>query len=599
MKKVLERLSDEGLYSEEQESFNEYLTRDDVSKMTNTKEFIGYLCPNSTINLETDGTFDETLLNTFFVGLQRDPNLNEHSRQALVNRFSRYLLSTKGSLVKPEVIHATDPEFIDIEKDSVEYKNVAYTLYKSLTKNAKHSLVSIPLTLLAVSKSASEYRITLKESSALRTKEVNEDIKNFIAALLNGEDGLTSKVEINYLDYTHEITIYPEVKSESKSLGDVLRSPLPMANNKPLLSDFIKDEGTPLILGVDSENKPYMIDLDQETSINIIGGSGSGKSWLAYTTMVNLLISNSPEDLKLLIFDAKNAPIWQQLALAPHVLGYHSDIETYIDSLEELIDELDRRQKQLELLEEENWSELRKTYKKSGDYASLAKNPNLVVVVDELTFTMNVLADKEDKSGYNRVLRCLELLTQIGRAVGIHLIAIAQTIDEVVMSDVLLANASVTIGLKINKTLDYTKLYHLDDLEGIDLPTHRGEFLTIQNDYPYNILKLKTLTLGTNTQSEMQKLIRVLSLDWENQKLQEKGYQYGEEYIKQTNLVESFNHKKYLQLAKDALENDFILSSRIQSTDEYNDYLLTHKSIKDISGKGLKRLTDLIKQLNK
>ena len=118
-----------------------------------------------------------------------------------------------------------------------------------------------------------------------------------------------------------------------------------MANNKPLLSDFIKDEGTPLILGVDSENKPYMIDLDQETSINIIGGSGSGKSWLAYTTMVNLLISNSPEDLKLLIFDAKNAPIWQQLSLAPHVLGYHSDIETYIDSLEELINELDRRTK--------------------------------------------------------------------------------------------------------------------------------------------------------------------------------------------------------------------------------------------------------------
>jgi hypothetical protein len=94
----------------------------------------------------------------------------------------------------------------------------------------------------------------------------------------------------------------------------------------------------------------------------------------------------------------------------------------------------------------------------------------------------------------------------------------------------------------------------------------------------------------------MQKLIRVLSLDWENQKLQETGYQYGKEYIKQTNLVESFNHKKYLQLAKDALEDDYILSSRVQSTTEYNDYLLEKGKTKSLTGNGLKRLTDLIKQ---
>ena len=96
MKKVLERLSDEGLYSEEQEKFNEYLRKGDEFKCRNTKEFIEYLCPNSPISLETEDAFDETLLNTFFEGLQRNPNLNEHSRQALVNRFSRYLLSTKA-----------------------------------------------------------------------------------------------------------------------------------------------------------------------------------------------------------------------------------------------------------------------------------------------------------------------------------------------------------------------------------------------------------------------------------------------------------------------------------------------------------------------
>ena len=47
--------------------------------------------------------------------------------------------------------------------------------------------------------------------------------------------------------------------------------------------------------------------------------------------MFNLMISNTPADLKLIVFDAKNSPIWNQVALAPHVIGYHSDIRKYTE----------------------------------------------------------------------------------------------------------------------------------------------------------------------------------------------------------------------------------------------------------------------------
>ena len=309
------------------------------------------------------------------------------------------------------------------------------------------------------------------------------------------------------------------------------------------------------------------------------------------------MVSNTPDDLKAIVFDAKNSPIWNQVALAPHVIGYHSEVDKYADQLIEVTKELTRRQEILELKEIEDWSTLREGLRDEGNYEELVNYPNLVVVMEELNYVTQVLSHKEDKAEYYSLVSSLEKISQCGRSVGVHLITFVQNPTESTLSSTLVANASVTIGLKLNATNGYDTIFGEENLDGLQFPRNYGEGL-IQFDDKV-VRPLKVLTLGTGTQTAMQKLIRVLSLEWENRKLQQDGYSHGMDYIKQTELVESVNQNKYSKLAKDALENDYILSSRTQSADEYNDYLLTHKAIKGINSKGLKRLTGLIKQINK
>ena len=404
------------------------------------------------------------------------------------------------------------------------------------------------------------------------------------------EDLVTRKDLVSYFSkylvnkFKEDLPIVEEknltiVEKDRMSLGAILRSELPVINNKPLISEFIKDKGTPIILGVSDDQIPYMIDLEQETSINIVGGSGTGKSWLAYNIMFNLMISNTPDDLKAIVFDAKNSPIWNQIALAPHVIGYHSEVDKYAEQLLEVTKELARRQEILKLKEIEDWSTLREGLRDEGNYEELVNYPNLVVVMEELNYVTKVLLNKEDTSEYYSLVNSLEKISQCGRSVGVHLITFVQHPKESVLSSTLIANASVTIGLMLNATKGYDTIFGKDNLEGVQFPRDRGIGLIQFDDKVVRPIKL--LTLGTITQTSMKKLIRVLSLDWVNRNLQQDVYSHGLEYIKQTELVESVNQNKYSKIAKDALETDYILFGRALSPAEYTDYSLKRTDITD------------------
>lgn len=597
VKKVLERLSDEGLYSWEHEKFNEYFRKDEELNTEVTKGFIEFIVPESPISHLTEDAFDKALLTTYFDGITSKKEINEHSRQELVSSFSKYLLSTKQE--ETETVDPSDLELKCVAKDSIVYKNIEYTLYKSLNPTTIYNFKPTQLKIKNVSKSAVKIEILVVADVSVSEREALDFLRLFSYRFENyGTGFIKLDIKCGVQTDTYVVTIEEDVTRQEVSLGTVLRSPNRLVNNnKPLLSEFIKDKGTPIILGVSDDQIPYMVDLDKETSINIVGGSGTGKTWLAYNIMFNLMISNTPDDLKVIVFDAKNSPIWNQVALSPHVLGYHIEVDKYAEQLLEVTKELTRRQQILELKEIEDWSNLREELRAEGKYEELVNYPNLVVVMEELNYVTQVLSHKDDKSEYYSLVTALEKISQCGRSVGVHLITFVQHPTESVLSSTLVANASVTIGLKLNATQYYGRLFGEDNLDGLQFPRNAGEGF-IQFDDKV-VRPLKVLTLGTGPQTSMQKLIRVLSLEWENRKLNQENYDNGMNYIKQTDLVESFNHNKYSKLAKDALENDYILSSRNQSSDEYNDYLLTHKTIKDISGKGLKRLTDLIKQLNK
>ena len=168
-------------------------------------------------------------------------------------------------------------ELKSVEKDSIEYKNVEYTLHKSFTPYSSYKEIAKPLTLKGIRKSSKKYKIELQIAEVITIKESASYLISFMADLHNlhitvTDESTSYNLIIN--DRTATITVTYGEQKDRMSLGDILRSELPVINNKPLISEFVKDKGTPIILGVSDDQIPYMIDLDKETSINIVGGSG-------------------------------------------------------------------------------------------------------------------------------------------------------------------------------------------------------------------------------------------------------------------------------------------------------------------------------------
>lgn len=322
-----------------------------------------------------------------------------------------------------------------------------------------------------------------------------------------------------------------------------------------------KDKGLPVLMGVTDNENPYVIDLEDNTSGAIVGGSGSGKSWLTFQMMMNLMTLNTPEELNFLILDAKDAPLWKQFAKSPHVLGYHTNIHTYLEILTEISKEHLRRAWYLSSLGIDDFKTYRKIYKERGDYDELAKHPYLVVVLDESTFTMKQLR-LHDKDAYNEFRDTLASLSTVVRTTGIRLIAIGQRAVDTSIPEDYMFNASMRFAMKMDSDTDFDNMFHKGWENHVSRkPVSAGESLMIEMGQVYPQYIKTLLPGGTSTQTMLQ-LIRVISLDWVRRTIgTDIDYTKPPEYMEDT-IVKGFNRPKYYTESLRDLHEGRILSSK-------------------------------------
>lgn len=182
----------------------------------------------------------------------------------------------------------------------------------------------------------------------------------------------------------------------------------------------------------------------------VIGGTGSGKSNLLHTIILNTCYRYSPEDVNLYLIDFKGGnefKFYEANKVAekqiPHIklTGLTSDVEDGIAILNNLQNVLAERQ---ELFRKANVSDIVQ-YCQAG-----YKMPRLFVIVDEI----QELFEQDDKLG-EKAISILRELFKLGRAYGITVLWASQNIPNAHgLRDKVLSQIGNRISLKLNEPDD-------------------------------------------------------------------------------------------------------------------------------------------------
>ncbi len=221
----------------------------------------------------------------------------------------------------------------------------------------------------------------------------------------------------------------------------------------------------PLGLGKDVSGRDLIVDLAKAPHLLVAGATGSGKSVCLNVVLAGLLMSRSPEDLRLILVDPKRVEFTAYNDL-PHLLvPVINDPNRVAFGLRWAILEMDRRYK---LLQKENCRNIvafnnRKKVVQSdlfGDNSGDAgaaesdsasgdvpeKLPYIVIVVDEVADIMAAVG--------KQVEPMIARLTSLSRAVGIHLVLATQRPSVDVITGTIKSNIPGRIAFKVAQAND-------------------------------------------------------------------------------------------------------------------------------------------------
>jgi len=236
----------------------------------------------------------------------------------------------------------------------------------------------------------------------------------------------------------------------------------------------------PMIIGQNISGLPYVTDITKMPHLLIAGQTGSGKSVCINSLICSLLMTKSPEELRLIMVDPKKV----ELAIyegIPHLMSpVVTESKEAVKALHWATMEMDRRYRLLSKLEGTrnidsfNTRVVAKKYKEgilSEDEARPL--PFIVIIVDELADLM-ITASKD-------VETLIQRIAQLGRAAGVHLIVATQRPSVDIITGPIKANLTSRIAFRtIQSTDSRTILGHV----GAEKLLGMGDMLFLRNGAP-------------------------------------------------------------------------------------------------------------------
>ena len=225
----------------------------------------------------------------------------------------------------------------------------------------------------------------------------------------------------------------PNEEREMVVLRDVLSSQA-FANKKKIL---------PLALGVDIAGQSVVVDLAKMPHLLVAGTTGSGKSVSVNAMICSMLMTHTPESLRLILVDPKmlELSMYDDIPhlLVPVVTSPHKANK----ALAWAVFEMERRYKMMSEAKVRNLAGYNKAAHEQEDGEIL---PLIVIVIDELADLMMV-AGKEVEQSICR-------LAQKARAAGLHLILATQRPSVDVITGLIKANLPSRLACKVSSKID-------------------------------------------------------------------------------------------------------------------------------------------------
>merc|ERR1711991_344769 len=199
-----------------------------------------------------------------------------------------------------------------------------------------------------------------------------------------------------------------------------------------------KDLKLPIALGKSISGKPIVGDLSSMPHLLIAGTTGSGKSVCINTIILSLLYRHTPERCKFILIDPKMLELSTYEGI-PHLLcPVITEAKKAASVLGWVVKEMENRYKLMTKVGVRNIDSYNAKHKISMPY--------IVVIVDEMSDLM-LVASKD-------IENCIQKLSQMARAAGIHIIMATQRPSVDVITGTIKANFPTRISFQVSSKID-------------------------------------------------------------------------------------------------------------------------------------------------
>lgn len=365
------------------------------------------------------------------------------------------LLSRESALREPLKIPVYIPPSLDLlEEDRGKPFSGDVKLNATLIQRTLQNF-GIPVEMGEVSIGPSVTQYTLKPAQGVKLSRITA-LRNDLALALAA----------------HPLRVEAPIPGKSLVGIEMPNRAIATVGLRKLLEHEAYQKGGPLVfaLGKDVAGKPVFADLTRMPHLLIAGSTGSGKSVAIHTILMNMLFKNSPALMRLLLIDPKRVElsIYHDIGhlLSPVIV----DAKRAIMSLRWAVKEMERR---YELLSEAHSRDIvaYNTDILKQKNAHRALMPYIMIVIDELADLM---------ASYGREIEASVVrLSQMARAVGIHLVVSTQRPSVDVITGLIKANITARIAFQV---ASHTNSQIILDTTGAETLLGNGDMLFLAGD---------------------------------------------------------------------------------------------------------------------
>ena len=237
----------------------------------------------------------------------------------------------------------------------------------------------------------------------------------------------------------------------------------------------------PLLFGKDAAGKELVADLASMPHMLVAGATGQGKSVCLNAIINGLLMTKTPEQLKLIMVDPKSVEFTAYASLPHLIVPVITDNKKVVFSLHWAVAEMEKRLKLFARARVRNIYDFNHRLQFTqtdmfGNDTAVGSDipktvPYIVIIIDEVADLMSTSAKE--------VVPDISRLTAKARAAGIHLILATQRPDAKVITGTIKANIPGRVAFKTATSIDSRTI--LDDT-GAENLIGRGDMLFKSKD---------------------------------------------------------------------------------------------------------------------